>query len=90
MLTVDPLKRITIAQIRKNDWFNMGLPDYLKSVKRLVSSMGKIDMGIVGDISKKMNFSPDAVVAAVNAPMNNQLKVAYQLMYDYKVVMKAG
>ncbi|KAJ3004792.1 UNVERIFIED_CONTAM: 5-AMP-activated protein kinase, catalytic [Siphonaria sp. JEL0065] len=89
MLTVDPLKRITIAQIRKNDWFNMGLPDYLKSVKRLVSSMGKIDMGIVGDISKKMNFSPDAVVAAVNAPMNNQLKVAYQLMYDYKVVMKA-
>ncbi|KAI9330106.1 kinase-like domain-containing protein [Obelidium mucronatum] len=90
MLTVDPLKRITIAQIRKNDWFNTGLPDYLKSVKRLVNSMGKIDMGIVGDISKKMNFTPEAVVAALNAPMNNQLRVAYQLMYDYKVVMKAA
>ncbi|ORY39397.1 5'-AMP-activated protein kinase catalytic subunit alpha-2-like protein [Rhizoclosmatium globosum] len=90
MLTVDPLKRITIAQIRKNEWFNTGLPDYLKSVKRLVNSMGKIDMGIVGDISKKMNFTPEAIVTALNSPVNNQLRVAYQLMYDYKVVMKAA
>ncbi|KAJ3049451.1 hypothetical protein HDU99_008905, partial [Rhizoclosmatium hyalinum] len=51
--------------------------------------MGKIDMGIVGDISKKMNFTPEAIVTALNSPVNNQLRVAYQLMYDYKVVMKA-
>ncbi|KAJ3236046.1 protein kinase, AMP-activated, alpha 2 catalytic subunit [Chytriomyces hyalinus] len=89
MLTVDPLKRITIAQIRKNDWFNVGLPDYLKSVRKLVSSMGKVDMSVVADMAKKINFSPEAIVLALNSNRNNQLKVAYQLMYDYKVVMKA-
>ncbi|TPX58098.1 hypothetical protein CcCBS67573_g09189 [Chytriomyces confervae] len=90
MLTVDPLKRITIAQIRKNDWFNVGLPDYLKSVRKLVSSMGKVDMSVVADMAKKINFSPEAIVLALNSNRNNQLKVAYQLMYDYKVVMKAA
>ncbi|KAJ3122773.1 Protein kinase [Physocladia obscura] len=90
MLTVDPLKRITFAQIRKNDWFNTNLPDYLKSVKKLVVSMGKIDMALVLEISKKMGFSPEAVFTALNTSKNNQIKVAYQLMYDHKVVMKAG
>lgn len=30
MLVVDPLKRITIPEIRQNPWFNTNLPDYLK------------------------------------------------------------
>ncbi|KAJ3110420.1 Protein kinase [Physocladia obscura] len=91
MLTINPLKRITFAQIRKNDWFNTNLPDYLKSVKKLVVSMGKIDMTLVLEISKKMGFSPEAVFTTLSTAKNNQIKVAYQLMYDHhKVVMKAG
>ncbi|KAJ3389005.1 5-AMP-activated protein kinase, catalytic [Entophlyctis sp. JEL0112] len=89
MLTVDPLKRITFEQIRKNEWFNINLPDYLKSAKKLAVTMGKTDMAIVAEISKKMNFSPDAIVYALQAAANNQIKVAYQLMYDYKLVIKS-
>ncbi|KAJ3390923.1 5-AMP-activated protein kinase, catalytic [Entophlyctis sp. JEL0112] len=84
MLTVDPLKRITFEQIRKNEWFNVNLPDYLKSAKKLAVSMGKTDMSIVAEISK------DAIVYALHASTNNQIKVAYQLMYDYKLVIKSG
>lgn len=29
MLVVDPLKRITIAEIRKHQWFSAKLPKYL-------------------------------------------------------------
>ncbi len=29
MLTVDPLKRATIKEIREHDWFKINLPDYL-------------------------------------------------------------
>ena len=29
MLTVDPLKRATIKEIRDSDWFKVNLPDYL-------------------------------------------------------------
>lgn len=30
MLTVDPVARITISGIRALEWFNIGLPNYLK------------------------------------------------------------
>ena len=36
MLLVDPLKRITIPEIRKMDWFSKDLPAYLQ--KPLVQS----------------------------------------------------
>lgn len=29
MLTVDPLKRATIKDIREHEWFKVDLPDYL-------------------------------------------------------------
>ena len=29
MLVVDPMKRITIQEIRQNPWFNTNLPEYL-------------------------------------------------------------
>jgi 5'-AMP-activated protein kinase, catalytic alpha subunit len=29
LLTVDPLKRATIKEIRDHEWFKIGLPDYL-------------------------------------------------------------
>ena len=29
LLTVDPLKRATIKEIKEHEWFNVNLPDYL-------------------------------------------------------------
>jgi hypothetical protein len=32
MLVVDPLKRITIQEIRNHPWFSVDLPDYLQPI----------------------------------------------------------
>jgi hypothetical protein len=44
MLTVDPVTRITIPGIRTLEWFNTGLPRYLRKAKNLQGDTVNIDM----------------------------------------------
>lgn len=39
MLTVDPVKRITLKEIRRHPWFRVALPPYLSSVACLKASL---------------------------------------------------
>ena len=54
MLLVDPLKRITIAEIRRTDWFSKDLPFYLQ--KPVVQSdkqlFARPSEKIINDIAK--------------------------------------
>lgn len=85
MLTVDPLKRITIAQIRQLDWFKKGLPDYLQPLPEQEQiPEGDVDESIVSEIMKKMGFSRETVVVALKEKENNQIKVAYELVLDHR------
>jgi carbon catabolite-derepressing protein kinase len=54
MLTVDPLKRITIPEIRKNSWFAKDLPAYLSPTFYLTekSPYAQVNDWIVEDLSK--------------------------------------
>ncbi|CAG8650278.1 9992_t:CDS:10, partial [Racocetra persica] len=91
MLVVDPLKRITIQEIRQTSWFNVGLPDYLKPLPDNDEvSFGEIDDNIVSEIHKKMGFSKDTIYKALQEIENNQIKVAYQLVVDHKRMINAG
>ncbi|KAI9350474.1 kinase-like domain-containing protein [Zopfochytrium polystomum] len=90
MLTVDPLKRITIAEIRKKEWFNVGLPDYLKPEKNTGDSLTNIDEAVISEISRKMSLTDDFVKAALIDEENNQVKVACQLTQDYRRILKGG
>ncbi|TPX36190.1 hypothetical protein SmJEL517_g01607 [Synchytrium microbalum] len=91
MLTVDPLKRITIADIRKLDWFNVGLPDYLQPLPDAVyDPLIEIDPSIVGELQKKMGFSKETINWALGEADNNQIKVAYQLVVDYRRMMQGA
>ncbi|CAG8714578.1 17074_t:CDS:10, partial [Dentiscutata erythropus] len=91
MLIVDPLKRITIQEIRQTSWFNIGLPDYLKPLPDSEEVFfDEIDDSIVSEIHKKMGFSKNTIYQALQEIENNQIKVAYQLVVDNKRMITAG
>ena len=55
MLTVDPLKRATIKDIREHDWFKVNLPDYLFP-KPTPENLSIIDIDAVFDICEVKIF----------------------------------
>ncbi|KAF9198498.1 Protein kinase [Haplosporangium sp. Z 27] len=86
MLVVDPLKRITIAEIRQNAWFNVGLPEYLKPLPQGITDdiFCNLQEDIISELMKKMNFSRETIIQALEERQNNQIKVAYQLVVDHR------
>ncbi|RHZ87761.1 hypothetical protein Glove_30g30 [Diversispora epigaea] len=91
MLVVDPMKRITISEIRKIPWFNVGLPDYLKPLPESDEDpFTEIDDKIIAELFKKMGFSKNTMYQALQEKENNQIKVAYQLVLDHKRMKSAG
>ncbi|ORX94238.1 Pkinase-domain-containing protein [Basidiobolus meristosporus CBS 931.73] len=82
MLVVDPLKRITIPEIRKHPWFTINLPDYLRPLPTLDDDpFENPDESIIRQL-QKMGFSKESVIRDLQKRGNNQTKVAYQLALD--------
>ncbi|CDS06508.1 Putative Related to SNF1-carbon cataboliteFT derepressing ser/thr protein kinase [Lichtheimia ramosa] len=89
MLVVDPMKRITIQEIRQNPWFNKNLPEYLMPLPDTEDDLCRpVDDAIAHELSKKMGYPEDKVQKALHAPENNHIKVAYQLVLDHKRMLK--
>ncbi|KAL0075912.1 kinase-like domain-containing protein [Phycomyces blakesleeanus] len=89
MLVVDPMKRITIAEIRQNPWFLKNLPDYLQPLPTTEEDRCQpIDEELVSEMSKRMGYTKEAIQKALNGSDNNQFKVAYQLVLDHKRMLK--
>ncbi|KAF9125173.1 Protein kinase [Mortierella sp. 14UC] len=90
MLVVDPLKRITIAEIRQNAWFNVGLPEYLKPLPQgsHEDAFCNLQDDIITELMKKMNFSKETIIQALEERQNNQIKVAYQLVVDHRQMIE--
>ncbi|KAF9095152.1 Protein kinase [Mortierella sp. GBA35] len=90
MLVVDPLKRITIAEIRQNAWFNVGLPEYLKPLPQGSSedAFCNLQDDIIDELMKKMNFTKETIIQALEERQNNQIKVAYQLVVDHRQMIE--
>eukprot|EP00842_Homolaphlyctis_polyrhiza_P002154 jgi/Hompol1/293/HPOL_005275-RA len=91
MLIVDPLKRITIPEIRRNEWFMTDLPEYLQPRTDIPQdSFAIIDEELVQYLQKKMSFSKETIHHALREPGNNQIKVAYQLVLDQRQMVADG
>ncbi|KAI9247178.1 kinase-like domain-containing protein [Phascolomyces articulosus] len=89
MLVVDPMKRITIQEIRQNPWFNTNLPEYLCPLPHTEQELcHPVDDRIVQELSHKMGYPDSKIHHALDAPGNNQFKVAYQLVIDHKRMLK--
>jgi len=85
MLVVDPLKRITIENIRKNKWFNTNLPDYLKPITATPYDLtSDIDENIINELRKKLGYSREQILRGLKSEGENQIKVACALVIDHK------
>ncbi|KAL6621483.1 Pkinase-domain-containing protein [Neocallimastix sp. 'constans'] len=85
MLVVDPLKRITIENIRKNKWFNTNLPDYLKPITASPSDLvSNIDENIINELRKKLGYSREQILRGLKSEGENQIKVACALVIDHQ------
>lgn len=97
MLVVDPIKRITVAEIRKHSWFLDNLPSYLAlSAEEQIEKTQTIDDEVLNAVAQ-MGFNKDKVKAALtmgpelltNKSMahhveSRQMAVVYHLFLDQK------
>lgn len=91
MLLVDPVKRATIADIRTNVWFKIALPEYLKPLpENQADAPVEPDTNCLNELIKKMGFSKETILFALSEKSNNQVKVAYQLVHDRKLLLEGG
>jgi len=95
MLVPDPMKRITIQEVRQHQWFQHKLPAYLMLSPEAIESQERyVDDEIVAKVCQLpiKSVTKEAVTdALVSAHMGakltglkHELKVAYQLLLDAK------
>ncbi|XP_076680984.1 AMP-activated protein kinase alpha subunit isoform X2 [Andrena cerasifolii] len=84
MLQVDPMKRATIEDIKKHEWFQKDLPTYLfPSPVEQDSSV--IDIDAVNEVCEKFNVKEAEVHSALlGGDPHDQLAIAYHLIIDNK------
>ena len=86
MLQVDPLKRATIPQIRDHEWFLKDLAPYLFPENVDVSHL--LDEEVVTETCEKTKASREEVISAVySEDQSDPLKVAYNLIFDSKLIL---
>lgn len=90
MLQVDPLKRATVEEIKKHDWFQKELPEYLfPSPVEQDSSV--IDTGAVGEVCDKFGVKEIEVHnALLSGDPHDQLAIAYHLIIDNRRMDEAA
>ncbi|KAH7279953.1 hypothetical protein KP509_37G045000 [Ceratopteris richardii] len=82
MLLVDPLKRITIPEIKQHPWFRVHLPRYLAVPPEDISQQVKrVDEDIVQEVIR-LGFSRKDVIESLQARIQNEASVAYYLIFD--------
>eukprot|EP00601_Ochromonadales_sp_CCMP2298_P010920 CAMPEP_0173249996 /NCGR_PEP_ID=MMETSP1142-20121109/19344_1 /TAXON_ID=483371 /ORGANISM="non described non described, Strain CCMP2298" /LENGTH=662 /DNA_ID=CAMNT_0014182715 /DNA_START=241 /DNA_END=2229 /DNA_ORIENTATION=+ len=94
MLVVDPIKRITIAEVRQHPWYQHKLPAYLMLPPEMIETSERyVDDEIVARVCQLPlpGLTPAVVKDAVETadlhphdPIRHDLKVAYELLLDEK------
>ena len=82
MLFVDPLKRITLAEIRHHAWFVVHLPRYLVVPPQTqISQTSNID-GETLDMVVNLGFDREPLIDALRHQVRNKATVTYYLLLD--------
>ncbi|KAH9609417.1 hypothetical protein KSS87_018316, partial [Heliosperma pusillum] len=81
MLEVDPMKRITIAMIRQNSWFQANIPCYLAWPFPNTMQQVKIDERTLLKVVR-MGFDRDQLIASLSNRHQNEGTVVYYLLFD--------
>ncbi|TDH69695.1 hypothetical protein CCR75_001292 [Bremia lactucae] len=88
MLVVDPMKRITIPEIRQHPWFQIDLPPYLQHPPEIVEhQIFQIDKECLSQclaLNYAANVGHEQLVALLMTRESHALRVAYELILDHK------
>ncbi len=85
MLVVDPLKRISIAQIRQHEWFQTALPAYLRLSPEetlLKNADMHWDEALLQFVAQKLDVPEDIARRALLNGTKNDISVAYFILLD--------
>ncbi|CAM8987581.1 unnamed protein product [Rhodiola kirilowii] len=90
MLVVDPLKRITIPEIRKHPWFQAHLPRYLAvPPPDTMQQAKKIDEEILIAVVQ-MGFDRNQLLESLSNRVQNEGTVTYYLLLDNRFRISGG
>lgn len=90
MLLVDPMKRITIPEIRQHGWFKDRLPRYLAvPAPDVMQHLKKIDEAILQEVVR-MGFDMTQLVESLRNRIQNDATVAYYLLVDSRSPVSNG
>ncbi|XP_058107346.1 serine/threonine protein kinase OSK1-like isoform X4 [Magnolia sinica] len=82
ILVVDPIKRMTIPEIRQHPWFQHHLPGYLAvPAIDVLQRVKQIDEGILDEVVK-IGFNRYEVIECLQNKIQNEATVTYQLLCD--------
>ncbi|KAF3927308.1 hypothetical protein ABW21_db0201412 [Orbilia brochopaga] len=104
MLVVNPVNRITVAEIRQDPWFLKDLPEYLwppsqefvdstapdqsKAVAATSKQPKQLHDDLVGKLSDKLGYGKDDLVDALERPEPSAIKDAYDILKHNFVMRK--
>jgi 5'-AMP-activated protein kinase catalytic alpha subunit len=84
MLTVDPVRRATVKEIREHEWFKVNLPDYLFP-RTCEEGTNIIDLDAIQEVCEKFGITENEVQDALLLnDRHDQLVIAYHLIIDNK------
>ncbi|GFP90383.1 snf1-related protein kinase catalytic subunit alpha kin10 [Phtheirospermum japonicum] len=90
MLIVDPMKRMTIPDIRAHPWFQAHLPRYLAVPPPDTTQQAKkIDEEIIQEVIR-MGFDRNALVDSLKNRVQNEGTVTYYLLLDNRCRVSSG
>ncbi|WOL18194.1 SNF1-related protein kinase catalytic subunit alpha KIN10-like [Canna indica] len=90
MLVVDPMKRITIREIREHQWFQTRLPRYLAvPPPDTMQQAKKIDEDILQEVIK-MGFDKNLLVQSLHKRIQDEATVSYYLLLDNRFRSTSG
>ncbi|KAK9290749.1 hypothetical protein L1049_008925 [Liquidambar formosana] len=90
ILIVDPIKRISIPEIRRHPWFQQHLPQCMamRSIDETYSTRG-IDGEIVQEVVN-IGFNIKTVIESLQNRLQNEATIAYYLLLDNHVQGDSG
>eukprot|EP00668_Euglena_longa_P005511 GGOE01006500.1.p1 GENE.GGOE01006500.1~~GGOE01006500.1.p1 ORF type:complete len:603 (+),score=166.06 GGOE01006500.1:88-1896(+) len=85
ILVVDPVKRITIDQIRKHEWFLINLPAYLAlSPEEQQQSEETICHDLVEYVAAKMDIPFEIAMRSLRSGQKTDLSVSYYILLHHR------
>lgn len=82
MLVTDPLKRISIDEIRMHPWFTKDLPRYLAIPARAGAHLEHVDDVVLQRVASLTGYPRDKILRALKKGRRNHYTAAYHLIKD--------